>query len=1027
MKKTKSVVTKVSNSKTNVESTNTKKDPDPLLEVDELTKSSDELDTYITDIAETVRLSLDESISKLTPWFFKNMPQIYYQTIPKPDKVRHLSSIITGHVFENKQTVELWNRDRSEVTFIGPGNDPTALTDLAKRLEPLKAKTGALYYSHDRLLFIANFYTASFQNADLSNPHLKSKVNRAKKILQQKYPESTTSIDKYITNLDHHFVMYGTARRICNTFRMYQKMLFKEGVHTFFEAWEDDPGMGRLTIGMKEVKASEVLEDILHLINRYGFDVNRYFVVHFEEKMNEAITVININVVSQDRKKIDFQSVPVRKLIKALRTLAWVDSDEYSLLVREPYFFSVNAANFVRSVAAWVHILLGKQNAYYFSEHRILTTFWQSQEAVAALAELFRVRFSPLLAEERKKGAYAERRAAMVALIEKVVDPIEKQIFQEGLKFVDHILLTNYYFHTKTGLAFRVSSDVLDERYYPQKPFAIYFIIGRDYRFFHVRWKDIARGGLRIVMPRNAPEYAYALSGLFDEVYGLSYAQQLKNKDIPEGGSKAVMLLKLNANRNRAAKGAVNSLLDLLVREEETQEDKGSFKMVSYYDQDEIIYLGPDENVTNDLIVWITDQAERRNYKYSKAFMSSKPGAGINHKEYGVTSEGLNVYVDHVLKFLQIDPKQKAFTVKMTGGPDGDVAGNELKILHREYGENARVVAIADGLGAAYDPKGLNWQELLRLVRMEKSIAEFDRSKLSKGSTAFVVRADTSENILRRNELHFVTSADIFIPAGGRPYTVNAQNWPKFLDANKKPSCRAIVEGANIFFTAEARDKLQEAGVVIVKDSSANKCGVVCSSYEVIESMILDVSEFMSIKATYVEHVIQILRDIAGKEARLLFREYAQRAGKKNLVELSKEISQEINDLTDILLKEFTSKGSQLIKDPMYLKLIYKHCPPILVEKYRERIVERLPLTYIVAILAAQIASSIVYNEGLDWMDSIADRNVIRAACNYMQNLENTEKLIASIQSSKLANKDEITTILQHSAARVLTMLSLEK
>lgn len=29
----------------------------------------------------------------------------------------------------------------------------------------------------------------------------------------------------------------------------------------------------------------------------------------------------------------------------------------------------------------------------------------------------------------------------------------------------------------------------------------------------------------------------------FDECYGLAYAQQLKNKDIPEGGSKAVVLV----------------------------------------------------------------------------------------------------------------------------------------------------------------------------------------------------------------------------------------------------------------------------------------------------------------------------------------------------------------------------------------------------------------------------------------------------------------------------------------------------
>ena len=38
--------------------------------------------------------------------------------------------------------------------------------------------------------------------------------------------------------------------------------------------------------------------------------------------------------------------------------------------------------------------------------------------------------------------------------------------------------------------------------------------------------------------------------------------------------------------------------------------------------------------------------------------MSSKPGDGINHKQYGVTSEGVNVYVDHMIRFLGIDPEK---------------------------------------------------------------------------------------------------------------------------------------------------------------------------------------------------------------------------------------------------------------------------------------------------------------------------------------------------------------------------------
>ena len=82
------------------------------------------------------------------------MPQIYYQTPPRQEQVRHLSSIITGHVFETKQTVELWERDKSKVTYIGPGGD-MILTHMASKVW-FNLKLGAIYF-HDRLLFLSTF------------------------------------------------------------------------------------------------------------------------------------------------------------------------------------------------------------------------------------------------------------------------------------------------------------------------------------------------------------------------------------------------------------------------------------------------------------------------------------------------------------------------------------------------------------------------------------------------------------------------------------------------------------------------------------------------------------------------------------------------------------------------------------------------------------------------------------------------------------------------------------------------------
>jgi glutamate dehydrogenase len=63
--------------------------------------------------------------------------------------------------------------------------------------------------------------------------------------------------------------------------------------------------------------------------------------------------------------------------------------------------------------------------------------------------------------------------------------------------------------------------------------------------------------------------------------------------------------------------------------------------------------------------------------------MSLKPCAGINHKENGVTSEGVNVFLDvsihHVFKK---DPEEEPFTIKITGGPDGDVGESTFVISY---------------------------------------------------------------------------------------------------------------------------------------------------------------------------------------------------------------------------------------------------------------------------------------------------------------------------------------------------------
>ena len=55
----------------------------------------------------------------------------------------------------------------------------------------------------------------------------------------------------------------------------------------------------------------------------------------------------------------------------------------------------------------------------------------------------------------------------------------------------------------------------------------------------------------------------------------------------------------------------------------------------------------------------MVDRAARRGYGLPSTFMSSKPDAGINHKEFGVTSEGVAVFLHEVRHAPEADPKPR--------------------------------------------------------------------------------------------------------------------------------------------------------------------------------------------------------------------------------------------------------------------------------------------------------------------------------------------------------------------------------
>lgn len=342
-----------------------------------------------------------------------------------------------------------------------------------------------------------------------------------------------------------------------------------------------------------------------------------------------------------------------------------------------------------------------------------------------------------------------------------------------------------------------------------------------------------------------------------------------------------------------------------------------------------------------------------------------------------------------------------------------------------------------DGSGVLADPDGIHSGELRRLADARLPVKHFDRALL--GPRGYLVTVDAVDVVLPdgtlvpsgmafRNHYHTYRGlvADEFVPCGGRPAAVSADNVDSFLYGDLaavsgagaaagspsnggagagaggplKPRFAFIVEGANLFFTQDARLKIEAAGVPVFKDASANKGGVTSSSMEVLAAMALNDVEFaqhMCVPRTagagagaapahagahggdgpqgpdglplalpafyrrYVAEVQAIIEANAAAEFECLWREHARTGTPFTL--LSDQLSAKIVSLsTNIERSESLWANTRLRQ--LVLSSALPRSLTELVGGY-ETLVGRLPEHYLRALFGSALASRFVYASGL--------------------------------------------------------------
>jgi len=439
----------------------------------------------------------------------------------------------------------------------------------------------------------------------------------------------------------------------------YQKVL-KESItwnKPYFQVTDKVREEIRIMISVPQAGAYHIMSGISDIINFYGLvSIHKY-----AEPFSNGRLIISVYL----------DAVSTRPHIDNIITdisLAYVNPEnELSPLIRK-HILSVHEVFYARCAWKFTHQFLSSFNIEYmalweelkdrpdlvdilstlrtrlvkdsYTESRIIKTIYKNPEAIKKLYAHFENRFNPSIQSPETEDSID---------FDNVANEIDRAVLEFFLLFNHVVQKTNFYKHDKTSLSFRLdSSRFLDPIEYKEKPFGVFMILAKELQGFHVRFRDIARGGIRIVRSRDAENFDKNSDSIFDENYNLALTQQKKNKDIPEGGSKGTILLNLEYQDKEevAFQKYVDGLLDVIQTDESVRD---------YNSNEEILFLGPDEG-TADLMSWASRRARERGYKFWQSFSTGKylPDGGIPHDVYGMTTNSVHEYVLGILRKLNL-------------------------------------------------------------------------------------------------------------------------------------------------------------------------------------------------------------------------------------------------------------------------------------------------------------------------------------------------------------------------------------
>jgi glutamate dehydrogenase (NAD(P)+) len=203
----------------------------------------------------------------------------------------------------------------------------------------------------------------------------------------------------------------------------------------------------------------------------------------------------------------------------------------------------------------------------------------------------------------------------------------------------------------------------------------------------------------------------------------------------------------------------------------------------------------PDMNTNAQVMAWIMDT-------YSMQFGRAIPECNVEaYRKRGSLGGLRNWYgVSFVLREFVKRKKLNLKELKVIIQGFGNVGSWVARTL---YDWGLKIIGVSDITGAIFDPSGLNVNDLLEYIKVNKVLKDYPKGKK-----------------LSNIEL-LELGCDILLPCA-LENQITKENAPNL-------KCRYIIEGANGPTTPEADKILESRGIEVIPDILANAGGVICS------------------------------------------------------------------------------------------------------------------------------------------------------------------------------------------------------